>query len=216
MSIYFLGRKKFTRSYNRQYFYVFFGVVKKNEKVTHWSIVPCLSSFIKMKDQKKRRGTRAIIYCSCPLSHFWAWHPFHVHVKLVGYPLPPSHDYSIEFILRRLVTLPVTHGVWCLFRRVNVTESYYLISQLAWKSSALKLTHYLVLRPSPPVSIRLWSLPHLPLFRVDWWRIHKGLPSTDFFLSTSAHHLGTKSRNLSLLWYLGNHFFIIDGFSRGC
>ena len=207
MSICFLGLIKKMRSYYRQYFYVFFGVVKQNEKVTHWSTVPCLSSFIKMKDQKKRRGfTHVFISCSCPLSHFRAWHPFHVYVKWVGSPLPPSHDYSIKFILRWLVTLPVIHGVWCLFRRVNVAESYYLISQLAWKSSALKLTHYQVLRTSPPVSVQLWSLHHLPLFHVDWWRIHQGLPSTDFFLSTSAHHPGTKSRNLSLLWYLGNHF----------
>ena len=56
------------------------------------------------------------------------------------------------------------------------------------------------------MSVQLWSSHHLPLFRVDWWRIHQGLPSTDFFLSTLTHHLGTKSRNLSLLWYLGNHF----------
>ena len=146
------------------------------------------------------------IYCSCPLSHFQAWHLFHVHVKWVGYPLPPIQDYSIEFILRRLVTFPVIYRVWCLFRRVNVAESYYLTSQLAWKSSALKLTHYLVLRTSPPVSVQLWSSHHLPLFLVDWWRIHQSLPSTDFFLSTLAHHPGMKSRNLSILWYLGNHF----------
>ena len=81
MRIYFLGCKKSTRSYNRQYFYVFFGVVKQNEKATHWSIVPCLSSFIKMKDQKKRRNfIRVFIYCSCPLSHFRAWHPLHIHM----------------------------------------------------------------------------------------------------------------------------------------
>ena len=124
----------------------------------------------------------------------------------VGSSLPPIHDYFLEFLLRPLVTLPVIHGVWCLFRRVNVAESYYLMSQLAWKSSALKLTHYPVLRTSPPMSVQLWSLHHLPLFRVNWWRIHQGLPSTDFLLSTLAHHPGTKSRNLSLLWYLGNHF----------
>ena len=46
--------------------------------------------------------------------------------------------------------------------------------------------------------------------------IHQGLPSTDFFLLTSAHHPGMKSRNLSLWWYLGDHFFIIGGFPRGC
>ena len=137
---------------------------------------------------------------------FKAWHPFHVHVKWVGSPLPPNHNYSIEFILRRLVTLPVIHGVWCLFRRVNVVESYYLISQLAWKSSSLQLTHYPVLRTSSPMSVRLCSLHHLPLFCVDWWRIHQGLPSMDFFLSTSTHHLGMKSRNLFIVWYLGNHF----------
>ena len=71
------------------------------------------------------------LYCSSPSSHFQAWYPFRIHVKWVGYPLPPSQDYSIESILCRLVTLPVIHGIWCLFRRVNVAESYYLTSQLA-------------------------------------------------------------------------------------
>ena len=146
------------------------------------------------------------IYCNYPLSHFRAWHQFRVHVKWVGYPLPLSLDYSIESILHRLVTLLVIHGVWCLFRWVNVAESYYLTSQSTWKSFALKLTHHPVLRTCPPMLVQLWSIHHLPLFRVDWWRIHQGLPSTDFFLSTSTHHPGMNSRNLSLLWYLGNHF----------
>lgn len=144
--------------------------------------------------------------CSFLAAVHWVIFELGIRFTWVGSSLPPSHDYSLEFSLRRLVTLPVIHGVWCLFRWVNVAESYYLISQLAWKSSSLKLTHYPVLRTSPPMSIRLWSLHHLPLFRVDWWRIHHSLPSTDFFLSTSAHHPGRKSRNLSLLWYLGNHF----------
>ena len=108
-----------------------------------------------MKDQKKRRGfTHVFISFSYPLSHFRAWHLFHIHVKWVGSPLPTSHDYSIEFILHRLVTLPVIPGVWCLFHRVNVAESYYLTSQLAWKSSTLKLTPYPVLRTRPPMSFK--------------------------------------------------------------
>ena len=160
-----------------------------------------------MKDQKKRRGfTHLFFHCSGPLSHLQAWYPFRVHVKWVGYPFPPSHDYSIESILCRLVTLPVIHGVWCLFRRVNAAKSYYLTCQSTWKSYALKLTHPLVLHTNSPMSVQLWSLHHLPLFRVNWWRIHQCLPSTYFFLSTSAHHPGMKSRNLSILWYLGGHF----------
>ena len=35
----------------------------------------------------------------------------------------------IESMLRRLVTLTIIHGVWCLFHRVNVVESYYLTCQ---------------------------------------------------------------------------------------
>ena len=69
------------------------------------------------------------IYCNSPSSHFQAWHPFRIHVKWVGYPLPPSQDYSIESILRRLVTLLVIQGIWCLFRRVNSAESHYLTFQ---------------------------------------------------------------------------------------
>ena len=129
VSIYFLGLIKSTRLYHWQYFYVFFGVIKQDEKKTFWSTVPCLSSFIKMKDQKKRRGfMHMFIYYSSPSSHFQAWYLFCVHVKWVGYPLPPSHDHSIESILRWLVTLPVIHCIWCLFRWVNAARSYYLTS----------------------------------------------------------------------------------------
>ena len=111
-------------------FMSFSGSLSKTKKQHFWSTVPCLSSFIKMKDQKKRRGfMRMFIYCSSPSSHFQAWHPFRVHVKWVGYPLPPSQDYSIESILCLLVTLPVIHGIWCLFRRVNAARSYYLTCQ---------------------------------------------------------------------------------------
>ena len=203
MRIYFLGREKSTRSYNRQYFYVFFGVVKqtrKSDTLKHSSL-----SFKLHKNERPEKEKRVLRICSFFAVVHWVIFELGIRFTWVGSSLPPSHDYFLEFILRRLVTLPVIHGVWCLFRRVNVAESYYLISQLAWKLSALILTPYPVLRTRPPVSVQLWSLHHLPLFRVDWWRIHQGLPSTDFFLSTSTHYPGMKSRNLSLFWYLGNH-----------
>ena len=134
MRIYFLGCKKSTRSYNRQYFYVFFGVVKLNEKATHWSIVPCLSSFIKMKDQKKRKGfTHVSVPCSCPLSHFRAWHPFHmggffiasesrlfprVHSPPTGYT--SSHPWHLVSVLSSqccrviLSDIPIRLKIICL------------------------------------------------------------------------------------------------------
>ena len=73
----------------------------------------------------------------------------------------------------------------------------------------LESISYIILCTISHVSILLsllWSLNHLPLFRLDWWRIPQCLPLTDFFLSTSAHHPGMKSRNLSILWYHGSHF----------
>ena len=199
MSIYFLGRKKSTRSYNWQYFYVFFGVVKLNEKATHWSIVPCLSSFIKMKDQKKRKGfTHMFISCSYRLSHFRAWHPFRVHVKWVGYPLPPSQDYSIW-----VYSLPTSYSSSHPWRLLFVSSSqccWVILSDvpMSLKIVFLEFTSCPVLCTIPHVSILLWSLHHLPLLRFNWWRIPQCLPSTDFILSTSTHHPRLKSRNSSV------------------
>ena len=70
-----------------------------------------------------------IFYAASPSSHLQTWHPFHVYVKWVGYPLPHVMLIPIESILRQQVTLSVIHGVWCLFRRVNAAESYYLTCQ---------------------------------------------------------------------------------------
>ena len=70
----------------------------------------------------------------------------------------------------------------------------------------LEFTSCPVLCTNPHVSVPLWSLHHLPLFRVDWWRIHQCLPWMDFILSTSAHYPGMKSKNSSILWYFGGHF----------
>ena len=169
-----------------------------------------------MKDQKKRRGFMCMfIYCSCPLSHFWAWHSFHDYVKWVGYLLPLSPDYSIEFILRRLVTLPVIHGVWCLFRQVNVAESYYLISQLAWKSSALNLTHYLVLRTSPPVSDNFDHYIIYPCFMsIDGGYIKASLRRIS---SCRLQHI-IRERNLETCHSCGTleTIFLIGGFPRAC
>ena len=75
-------------------FMSFSGSITKYEKTTFWSTVPCLSSFIKMKDQKKRRGFTHMFFCSSSSSCLQTWHPFRISVKWVGYPLPPSHDYS--------------------------------------------------------------------------------------------------------------------------
>ena len=148
MRIYFLGREKSTRSYTRQYFYVFFGVVKptrKSDTLKHSSL-----SFKLHKNERPEKEKRVLRICSFVAVVHWVIFELGIRFTWVGSSLPPSHDYFLEFILRRLVTLPVIHGVWCLFRRVNVAESYYLISQLAWKLSALTLTRYPVLRTNPP------------------------------------------------------------------
>ena len=126
-----------------------------------------------MKDQKKRTGFMCVfIYCSYPLSHFQAWHPFRVHVKWVGYPLPPSPDYSIESILHRLVTLPVIHGVWCLFRRVILSDiptslkivclETYSLSSPSYSPSCVSLT--LIITSSTLVSCQLMEDASWPPF----------------------------------------------------
>ena len=77
---------------------------------------------------------------------------------------------------------------------------------ISLKIVCLKFTSCPVLCTDLHVSVLFWSLHHLPLFCVDWWRIHQCLPSTNFILSTCVHHSGMNSRNSSLLWYLGGHF----------
>ena len=73
---------------------------------------------------------------------------------------------------------------------------------ISLKIACLEFTNYPVLCTILHVSVLLWSLHHLPLFRVDWWRIHQRLPSMDFILSTSTHYLGLKSRNSLVPWSL--------------
>ena len=156
-----------------------------------------------MKDQKKRKGFYAYVRsCSCPLSHFRARHPFHMggfsiasESRLFPWVHSPPTGYSSGHPWR-LVSVSLSQC--CRVILSDLPNSLKII--------CLTLTRYPVLRTSPLVSVQLWLLHHLPLFRVDWWRIHQGLPSTDFFLSTSTHYPGTKSKNLSLFWYLGNHF----------
>ena len=184
------------RSYYRQYFHVFFRVIKQDEKAKFWRTVPCLSSFIKMKDQKKRRGfMQMFLNCNIPSSYLQTWHPFHVYVKLVGYPLPLSHDYS-HWVYTPSTSYSSSHP-WHL---VSVSSSQccqVILSDvpISLKIICLKFTSCPVLCTDPHVLVLLWSLHHLPLFHVDWWRIHQCLPSADFILSTSAHHPGLKSRN---------------------
>ena len=92
---------------------------------------------------------------------------------------------------------------------ISSSQCYQVILSdmpISLKIVCLKFTSCRVLCINPHVSVLLWSLHHLPLFRVNWWRIYQCLPLVDFILSTSVHHPRMKSRNLSVLWYLGGHF----------
>lgn len=105
----------------------FFGVNKPIQRSGQWSILPFLSSFIKMKEHKKSGGFMhnifyAIVHwvifklgtCFMSMSNGWVIHCLRV--------MP----FLLVFILHQLVILSVIHGVWCLFRRVNGAKSYYL------------------------------------------------------------------------------------------
>ena len=81
---------------------------------------------------------------------------------------------------------------------ISSSQCYQVILSdvpISLKIVFLESISYLVLCPISHVSVLIWSLNHLPLFRVNWWRIPQCLPSTDFVLSTSTHYLGLKSRN---------------------
>ena len=84
---------------------------------------------------------------------------------------------------------------------------------ISLKIVCLESISYPVLCTISHVLVLLWSLHHLPLFRVDWWRIPQCLPSTDFVLSTSWHHPGLKSKNSSVPWclqFLVASFLVFD------
>ena len=146
------------------------------------------------------------IYCSCPLSHFRAWHPFHIHVKWVGYPFPPSQDYSIEFILHRLVTLPVIHGVWCLFRRV-------ILSNLPTSLKIVCLETYSLSSPSYQSNFNRYLI--YPCFvSIDGGYIKASLRQIS---SCRPQHI-IQERNLETCHSCGTleTIFIIGGFPHGC
>ena len=110
-----------------------------------------------------------------------------VHSPSTGYS--SSHPWRLVF---------VSSSQCCRVILSNVPISLKIV--------CLEFTSCWVLCTIPHLSVLLWSLHHLPLFHVDWWRIHQCLPLMDFILSTSAYHPRMKSRNLSILWYLESHF----------
>ena len=152
----------------------FSGSLNKHEKVTLWSTVPCLSSFIKMKDQKKRKGfTHMFIFCSCPLSHFRARHPFHmggffiasesrlfpwVHSPPTGYSSGhPWHLVSVSSSRCCRVILsdfPISLKIICL--------NTYSLSSPSYRPPCVSPT--LIITSSTPVSCRLMEDTSTPPF----------------------------------------------------
>ena len=143
--------------------------------------------------------------CNSPPSHLQTWHPFHVYVKWVGYPLPLSHVIPMSFYTQP-TRYSSSHPWWMM----SVSSSHYCQVILCVVPKSLEIVClefilYIVLCTISHVLVLLsllWSLNHLPLFHVDWWMIHQCLASTDFVMSTSTHHLGLKSRNPSVPWCL--------------
>ena len=144
-------------------------------------------------------------YRSSPLSHLQTWHSFHISVKWVGYPLSPSH-----FVLMSPYTLSngysSNHPWWMMF--VSSSQCYQVISSNMPKGLEIVWHELISLKSFSPFThvlvflYQLWSLYHIPLFCVDWWRINQCLPLTDFIMSTSTHYSGLKSRNSSIPWSL--------------
>ena len=127
-----------------------------------------------MKDQKKRKGfTHMFISCSCPLSHFRAWHPFHmggffiasesrllhrVHSLSTGYS--SSHPWHLVFVSSIqccrviLSDIPTSLKIVCL-------ETYSLTSP-SYSPSCVSLT--LIITSSTLVSCRLMEDTSRPPF----------------------------------------------------
>ena len=147
MSIYFLGFIKSMRSYYWLSFYVFFRVIKPIWKSSQQSILHFLSSFIKMKEQKKSGGfMHKYISCSSPSSHLQTWHPFRISVKWVGYPLPPGHDYS-----HWVYTSPNGYSSSHPWRLVSVSSSQccrVILSDIPISLKIVCLETYLLSSPS--------------------------------------------------------------------
>jgi hypothetical protein len=127
-----------------------------------------------MKDQKKRKGfTHMFISCSCPLSHFQTWHPFHmggffiasesrlfprVHSPPTGYSsghpwrlVPVSSSQCYRVILS---DIPTSLKIICL-------ETYSLSSP-SYSPSCVSLT--LIMTSSTLVSCRLMEDTSRPPF----------------------------------------------------
>ena len=92
------------------------------------------SSFIKIKEQKKSGGFMHNIFHAAvhqvifklgtrftSMSNGWVIHCLQVM------------SFLWVLILCRLVTLPVTHGKWCMFRQASATRSYHLTCQNDWR-----------------------------------------------------------------------------------
>ena len=88
-------------------FYVFFGVIKPIRKSGQWSILPFLSSFIKMKEQKKSGGFMHNIFHA-------AVH--RVIFKLGTHFTSMSNGWVIHCLWVKIIPLSLFSVDWLLFR----------------------------------------------------------------------------------------------------
>ena len=127
-----------------------------------------------MKDQKKRKGfTHMFISCSCPLSHFQAWHPFHMGGFFIA---------SESRLFPRVHSPPTSYSSGHPWRLVSVSSSQccrvilsdiptslkivcletYSLSSPSYSPSCVSLT--LIITSSTPVSCRLMEDTSRPPF----------------------------------------------------
>ena len=175
MRIYFLGLIKFTRSYYWLYFYVFFRVIKPIRKSSQRSILPFLSSVIKMKEQKKSGGFMHNIFYAIVYRVI-----FKLGTHLVGYPLPPSHVLPMS-----LYTPPTGYSSDHPWRLVFVLLSQccqVILSNVAisLKIVCLESISYIVLCTISHVLVLLWSLKSSTLISCRLMK-DASMPSFDIF-----------------------------------
>ena len=160
------------RSYYWLYFYVLSRVIKPIWKSDQWSIVPFLSSFIKIKEHKKGGGFYAHVLLAA----------IHLVIFKIGTHFAfMSNGWDIHFLWVMIIPMnPYTSPTgyssghpWRLVFVSSIQCCQVILSDvpISMEIGCLDSINYRVLCTISPMSFLILSLNHLPLFHVDWWRI---------------------------------------------
>ena len=165
-----------------------------------------------MKDQKKRKGfMHMFISCSCPLSHFQAWHPFHMGGFFIA---------SESRLFPRVHSPPTGYSSGHPWRLVSISSSQCCWVILSDIPISLKIVYpeaYSLSSPSyqsPCVSLTLINIIYPCFVSIDGGYIKAFLRRIS---SCQPQHI-IRERNLGTCPYYGTleTIFIIGGFPHGC